>query len=88
MNYYEKTKNADSVLYFYMKSISCAQKSLNFNMDDKDKIINYIKFRFKDIGDCKILDENIRLRAYEIYNALDYALGRYYSNDAGKKTVL
>ncbi len=57
-------------------------------MDDKDKIINYIKFRFKDIGDCKILDENIRLRAYEIYNALDYALGRYYSNDAGKKTVL
>ena len=76
LNYLYQTNNKRSTLYFYMKSISCAQKSLEFEMNNriKKERIEYIKFRYKDIAECIILDDKIRIRAYEILIAMDEAL--------------
>lgn len=75
-NYLKRTNEANSILYLYMKSIYYSQKSLEFEMDieGKNKIIKYIQMRYKDIADCEILDNEIRVRAYEIYDAIDNAL--------------
>ena len=75
-NYLKQTNEVNSILYLYMKSIYYSQKSLEFEMDieGKNKIIKYIQMRYKDIADCEILDNEIRVRAYEIYDAIDNAL--------------
>lgn len=76
LNYDNQTNDANSILYFYMKSIEYAQKSLEFNMDidNKNKRINYIKWRFKDINNCEALDINVRTRAGYIFDAIENAL--------------
>lgn len=72
LNYLNQTNSKKSILYFYMKSISCAQRSLEFEMDSKNKKerIEYIQFRYKDIAECEILDNEVRIRAYEILMAM------------------
>ena len=76
LNYLKQSDDAKSILYLYMKSIENTQKSLDFNMSIESKIekINYIKLRYKDIGDCEILDSEVRLKAYEIYTVIDNEL--------------
>ena len=84
LNYLNQTKEANSIVYFYMKSIYYAKESLRFNKFDdnidKYEIINYIKCRYKDIGDCDIIDDKIGRRAYVIYDSLNHALDQYYNN--------
>ena len=76
LNYLYQTKNEKSVLYFYLKSIEYVQESLEFNMSPeiKHKQIQYLQARYKDIGDCVYIEEDIRLKAYEIYNIIDKTL--------------
>ena len=76
LNYLHQTENGNSILYFYMKSIRYAQKSLEFegSIEDKMKIVEYIKARYKDLGDCEILDINIRLKAYRIESSMNDAI--------------
>lgn len=76
LNYLVQTNDKKSILYFYMKSIEYTQKSLVFQMDDETKYkrIRYICARYKDIAECRKIDETIRVRAYEIYIAIQEAL--------------
>lgn len=75
---YQNQKNLDerSILYFYMSSIKETERSLAFEMDIKTKIkrIRYLQGRYKDIADCKVIDDAIRFRALEIYIAIDNVL--------------
>lgn len=59
-----------------MQSIYYAKMSLEFDMDVEDKKtrIKYIQMRYKDIADCRVLDDEVRFRAYEIYYAMDNLL--------------
>lgn len=76
LNYLNQTNDARSTLYFYMKAIYNAQKSLEFEMDGKSKKerIEYIQFRYKDIAECELFDDEVRLRAYEILMAMENVL--------------
>ena len=68
-----QTESARSVLFLYMKSIFNTQKSLEFEMSSeaKNERINYMKGRYKDISECTLLDDSIRLRALEIFVIMD-----------------
>lgn len=76
LNCLKQTDEANIILYYYMKSIHYAEKCLEFDVDteDKEMRIKYIQMRYKDIVDCNILDNKIRLRAYEAYCVIDNAL--------------
>ena len=73
LNYLHQTESARSVLFLYMKSIFNTQKSLEFEMSSeaKNERINYMKGRYKDISECTLLDDSIRLRALEIFVIMD-----------------
>ncbi len=68
LNYLYQTSSADSILYFYLESIKYTQESLDFDMDVEKKYeqIRYLHSRYKDIAECRVLDENIRTKASEI----------------------
>ena len=72
LNYLKQTKEANIVLYCYMRSIHYAEKCLEFDddadtfSDKKEMKIKYIQMRYKDIADCDIWDNKVRLRAYEV----------------------
>lgn len=76
LNYLNQTNDQRSILYFYMKAIYNAQKSLEFEMDIKNKKsrIEYIQFRYKDIAECELLDNDVRLKAYKILTSMENTL--------------
>lgn len=76
LNYWDQSNDWESVLYLYMKSINEVWESLEFEMDETEKYerLKYIQARYKDIAECKILDEAVRLKASEIYLAMETRL--------------
>lgn len=76
LNYLEQTNDEKSILYFYMSSIRDTQKSLEFEMSKETKAerINYLQSRYKDIAECKTINGDTRLKAYEIYTSMQDAL--------------
>ena len=75
-NYFYQTNDYNNTLYYYMQSIYYAKKSLEFDMDARDKEIRirYIQRRYEDITKCINLDEKTRLRVHEITQAIDNVL--------------
>ena len=73
LNYEYQSNDIKSILYLHMKSISYVQKSLDFEMNDEDRKerIDFIQLEYRNITDCKLLDNETRMIAYDIITAID-----------------
>lgn len=76
LNYFYQSEDARSILYLSMKSIYNAQESIKFEMDSesKEERIEYIKSEYRNIAECEIFDNEVRMKAYEISTDIDEAL--------------
>lgn len=76
LDYIRETENEEYILFFCMKSIEYAQKSLEFDMDYSSKIIRikFIQTRYKDIANCNAIHKDIRKKANNIYMLIENLL--------------
>ena len=72
LEYIHQEKSGESILYYECMSIVYAQKCLEYKEVKNEKLNEEIKFiaaRYREIADCALVEEDVRVRAGRIYRA-------------------
>lgn len=72
LEYIHQKRSGESILYYECMSIVYAQKCLEYKeLKNKDinKMVKFIAARYKEIADCGLVEEDVRVRAGRIYRA-------------------